>query len=161
MLHFLFHCLLMIFVLFKLWCLSFWHIYIGAVYTTTVGEGNGKPIQYSCLEIPMERGALWAAVYGVALSRTWLKWLAAAAANYDCDYYTSSVQPLSCVCLFVTPWTAVRQASLSVINSWNLLKLMSIEWVMPSNYLILPSPSSPAFNLSQYQGLFKWVSAAH
>ena len=75
MLHFLFHCLLMIFVLFKLWCLSFWHIYIGAVYTTTVGEGNGKPIQYSCLENPMDGGTLWAAICGVTQSRTQLKWL--------------------------------------------------------------------------------------
>ena len=46
-------------------------------------------------------------------------------------------QSLSCVRLFVTPWTAARQASLSITNSWSLLKLMSIELVMPSNYLIL------------------------
>ena len=48
-----------------------------------------------------------------------------------------SVQPLSCVWLFVTPWTAARQASLSITNSWSLVKLMSIESVMPSNDLIL------------------------
>ena len=42
--------------------------------------------------------------------------------------------------LFVTPWTAARQASLSVTNSWSLLKLMSIESVMPSNHLILCRP---------------------
>ena len=45
----------------------------------------------------------------------------------------SSVQSLSCVLLFVTPWTAARQASLSITTSWSLLKLMSIESVMPSN----------------------------
>ena len=44
------------------------------------------------------------------------------------------------VWLFVTPWTAARQASLSFIISWNLLKLMSIELVMPSNHLILCLP---------------------
>ena len=49
----------------------------------------------------------------------------------------SSVQPLSHVQLFATPWTAARQASLSITNSWSLLKLMSIESVMPSNHLIL------------------------
>ena len=49
----------------------------------------------------------------------------------------SSVQSLSCVRLFSTPWTAARQASLSINNSRSLLKLMSIESVMPSNYLIL------------------------
>ena len=52
----------------------------------------------------------------------------------------SSVQSLSCVRLFATPWTAARQASLSITNSWSLLKLMSIELVMPSNYLILCCP---------------------
>ena len=49
----------------------------------------------------------------------------------------SSVQSLSCVLLFATPWTAARQASMSITNSWTLLKLMSIESVMPSNHLIL------------------------
>ena len=52
----------------------------------------------------------------------------------------SSVQLLSCVQLFVTPWTAACQASLSITNSWSLLKLMSIELVMPSNHLILCRP---------------------
>ena len=49
----------------------------------------------------------------------------------------SSVQLLNCVRLFVTPWTAAHQASLSIINSQSLLKFMSIESVMPSNHLIL------------------------
>ena len=52
----------------------------------------------------------------------------------------SSVQLLSCVQLFATPWTASRQASLSITNSRSLLKLMSIELVMPSNHLILSCP---------------------
>ena len=52
----------------------------------------------------------------------------------------SSVQSLMHVQLFVTPWTAARQASLSITNSWSLLKLKSIESVMPSNYLILCCP---------------------
>ena len=49
----------------------------------------------------------------------------------------SSVQLLNCVWLFVTPWTAACQASLSITNSRSLCKLMSIESVMPSNYPIL------------------------
>ena len=49
----------------------------------------------------------------------------------------SSVQLLSHVQLFATPWTAACQASLSITNSWSLFKLMSIESVMPSNHLIL------------------------
>ena len=52
----------------------------------------------------------------------------------------SSVQSLSHVRFFATPWTAVSQASLSIINSQSLLKLMSIESVMPSNHLILCHP---------------------
>ena len=51
-----------------------------------------------------------------------------------------SVQLLSRVQLFVTPWTTARQASLSITNSQCLLKLMSIELVMPSNHLILCHP---------------------
>ena len=52
----------------------------------------------------------------------------------------SSVQSLSCVWLFATSWTAACQASLSITNSWSLLKLMSIELVIPSNHLILYHP---------------------
>ena len=52
----------------------------------------------------------------------------------------SSVQSLSCVRRFATPWIAARQASLSITNSRSLLKRMSIELVMPSNHLILCRP---------------------
>ena len=52
----------------------------------------------------------------------------------------SPVQSLSRVRLFVTPWTAAPQASLSITSSWSLLKLMSIESVMPSNHRILCHP---------------------
>ena len=52
-------------------------------------------------------------------------------------YPFSSVQSLCCVQLFETPWTAALQASLSITNSQSLLKLMSIELVMPSNHLML------------------------
>ena len=55
-----------------------------------------------------------------------------------------SVQSLSRVKLFVNPWTAARQASLSITNSQSLLKLMSIESVMPSNHLILCHPLLPS-----------------
>ena len=52
----------------------------------------------------------------------------------------NSVQSLSFVQLFVTLWTAAHQVSLSITNSWSLLKFMSIESVMPSNHLILCHP---------------------
>ena len=65
----------------------------------------------------------------------------------------SSVQSLIHVRLFVTPWTAARQASLSLTNSQSLPKLMSIESVQPSHSLTSPSP--PPYSLSQHQGLFQ------
>ena len=52
----------------------------------------------------------------------------------------SSVQSLSLIWLFETPWTAARQASLSITNSWSSLKLMSLESVVPSNHVILCHP---------------------
>ena len=58
----------------------------------------------------------------------------------DTHVQSSSVQLLSCIWLFVTPWTAACQASLSITNSWSLPKLMSIELVIPSNHLILCHP---------------------
>ena len=66
----------------------------------------------------------------------------------------SSVQLLSCVWRSVTPWTAAHQASLSIINSRSLFG----DAIQPSHPLSSPSP---AFNLSQHQGLFRWVSSLH
>ena len=60
--------------------------------------------------------------------------------NLNAFLFISSVQFLSCVQLFVTPWTAEFQASLSITNSWRSLKLMSIRSVMPSNHPILCCP---------------------
>ena len=77
------------------------------------------------------------------------------------EFWSTSVQLLSCVQHFATPWIVAHQASLSITNSRSLLKLMSIKLVMPSNHLILSSASPSAFNLSQHQGLFKWVSSSH
>ena len=63
--------------------------------------------------------------------------------NLEVRLYFVSVQLLSHVWLFLTPWTAASQASLSIINSWSLLKLMSIESVMPSSHLTLCHPLLP------------------
>ena len=60
--------------------------------------------------------------------------------NHPSGSQFSSVQLLSCVRLFETPWTAVHQVSLSITNSWSLLKLISIESVIPSSHLILCHP---------------------
>ena len=73
----------------------------------------------------------------------------------------NSAQPLSRVQLFATPWTAPRQASLSITNSWSLLKLTPIQLVMlsqPSHPLLPPSPAPDCY---QHQGLFQWVNSSH
>ena len=67
----------------------------------------------------------------------------------------SSVQSLSHIQLCATSWTATCQASLSITNSQSLLKLTTIDSVMPSNHLIHCSLSPPTFNLSEHQGLFQ------
>ena len=77
-------------------------------------------------------------------------------------YWFSSVQSLSHVRLFATPWTAACRASLSITNSRSSLKLTSIESVMSSSHLkLLSSPSPPAPNPSQHQSLFQWVNSLH
>ena len=77
-------------------------------------------------------------------------------------YLFSSVQLLSSVQLFATPRSAAQQASMSITNSWSLLKFMSIESVIPSSHLI---PCCPLLllpsNLSQHQGLFKEIKFPH
>ena len=73
----------------------------------------------------------------------------------------SSVQSLSHVQLFVTPWTAPPQTSLSIINSRGLLKLMSIELVMPSNHLILYCPLLLPPSIFPNIWIFSNVSSSH
>ena len=136
----------------------------------------GTPLQYSCLENPMDGGAWWAAVHGVAgvgdnwgtsLSLfTFMQWRRkwqptpvflpgetqgrggpVGCRLWGCTESDTTeviqqqlVQSLGCVQLFVTPWIAARQASLSITNSCSSLKLTSIESVMPSSHLILCHP---------------------
>ena len=132
------------------------------------GNGNGNPIQYSCLENPMIEetdglqsvgsqriGHKWS---GLALTHTQL-YMTLCSPKFFHDYNLvltktlwcrrqvilshfqfSSVQSLSCIRLFATPWIAAHQASLSITNSRSLRKLMSIESVMPSSHLSLCHP---------------------
>ena len=77
-----------------------------------------------------------------------------------CIASVSSVQSFSCIWLFATPWSAARQASLSITNSQSLLKLMPIESMMPSNHLILCHPLllPPSF-FPSIRVFSKWVSS--
>ena len=104
-------------------------------------------------ELVMDREARRAAIHGVAKSWTWLSYwtelnylqntlheiLQARILEWVSVQF-SSVQFFSHVRLFATPWTPARRASLSITNSWSLLKLVSIVLVMPSNHLILCHP---------------------
>ena len=64
--------------------------------------------------------------------------------------------------LFVIPWNAAPQASLSITNSWNLVRLMSIELVMPSNHLILCCPLFLLPSIfSSIRIFFQWVGSSH
>ena len=84
----------------------------------------------------MDRGASQATVLGVAKSQTRLS----NTHTHKVLEVFSPVHSLSRVRLFVTSWTAAHQASLSITHSWSLLKLVSIELVMPSSHLILCCP---------------------
>ena len=90
----------------------------------STGEGNGKPLQYSCLENPMNSMKKQNdRILKEELPRSFI-----------------SDQPLSHVPLFATPWIAARQAALSITNSRSSLRLTCIELVMPSSHLILWRP---------------------
>ena len=79
----------------------------------------------------------------------------------DTQVQFSSVQWLSSVRLFATPWTAARQPSLSITNSRSSLKLMSIESVMLSNHLILCCPLLPLHTIFLRIRIFSNESALH
>ena len=78
---------------------------------------------------------------------------------FSCSF--SSVQSLSRVQLFATPWIAARQASLSITNSQSSPRLTSIESVMPSNHLILCPPLLLLPPIPPSIGVFQWVNSSH
>ena len=96
-------------------------------------------------------------------NNTWHWWVQNEASHQGSIQF-SSVQLLSCVQLFATPWTTARQASLSITNSQSLLKLMSIKLVMPSSHLILCRPLlllppiPPSIRVFPVSQLFTWGS---
>ena len=81
---------------FELWCSLHFHFSLSCL-----GEGNGNPLQCSCLENPRDGRAWWAAVYGAAQSRTWLKWLSSSSSNWRR--------------LLRVPWTA-RRSNQSILK---------------------------------------------
>ena len=137
-----------------------------------IGEGNGNPLQCSCLENPRDGGAWWAAVYGVTQSWTRLNWLSSSNPSSGLrgsyvgiptiDLHT---QPLLWLCSHsvmsdsATPWIAARQASLSFTIFQSFLKLMFIEPVILSNQLILCRPLLLMPSVFPRIGVFSYESA--
>ena len=72
------------------------------------GEGNGNPLQCSCLQNPRDGGAWWATVYGVAQSRTRLKWLSSSSSSSSTDYLPTSIN----FCSFITSHSRAGQTFL-------------------------------------------------
>ena len=90
-----------------------------------------------------------------------IKWRKTFSRIYWNDNIISSVQSLSPVWLFLTPWTTASQASLSITNSLSLLKLMSIKSVMPSNHLILCRPLLLLYSIFPSIRVFSSESVLH
>ena len=112
------------------------------------------------------RGARWAAVCGVAQGRTRLKRLSSSSrVRSSTELYhllVIVVWLLSCVWLFVAPWTGALQASLPFTISWSWLILKSIVLVMLSSHLFLCHPLLPPSVFTHlHQGLFQWVSSSY
>ena len=90
------------------------------------GEGNGNPPQFSCLESPRDGGAWWAAVYGVAQSRTWLKRLSSSSSSFIALLFGCPVV-FDC---FATPWTVCSSPGSSVhgISQARILEKLAISY---------------------------------
>ena len=103
----------------------------------TPWEGNGNPLQCSCLENPRDGGAWWAAVHGVAQSQTWLKWLSSSS-----NFNKYSNRPI----IFPNLWNSLILARLTL--GWTFL-LFSYTYVFSSNAQIQLQTLSP---FSKYMG---------
>ena len=78
------------------------HDWVTSLSLSCIGGGNGNPLQYSCLENPREGGAWWAAVYGVAQSRTWLKRLSSSRSKQTWNYCVLFFFSLQKRCILTT-----------------------------------------------------------
>ena len=114
---------------------------------TSPGEGNGNPLLYSCLGNPLYRAGRLQSVLSHRVGNDLVTELSCSVAK-------------SCPTL-CGPWPAACQASLSFTVSLRLPRLMSMSrWCHPTISSSV-APFSLAFNLSQHQGLFQWVSSSH
>ena len=130
-----------------------------------VGEGDGTPLQYSCLENPMDGGAWWAAVHGITRSRTRLS-------DFTFTFHFHAWEKEMATHSSVLAWRIPGKGepgglpsmgSHRVGHDWSDLAAAACHWVrdaiQPSHPLSSPSPPAP--NPSQHQSLFQWVNSLH
>ena len=126
------------------------------------GGGHSYPLQYYYLENSMDRRAWWVTAHRIAKS-----WVTETEQQEELgdgspqSHYIVAIQLLSHVLFFATLWTTAHQASLSITISQSLLKLLSVESVMPSNYLVLCCPllTLPSIFPSVRVFLVSWLFA--
>ena len=108
-----------------------------------IGEGNGNPLQCSCLESPRDDGAWWAAVYGVAQSRTWLKWLSSSSSRQGLPWWLWSKES-TCQCRRhgFDPWSGKIPYAKEQLSP-QLLSLCSRAW---ESQLLCPQTLEPVLH---------------
>jgi len=115
-----------------------------------IGEGNGNPLQCSCLENPRDGGAWWAAVYRVTQSWTQLKWLQFSSVVQSCP---TLCDPMNCS----TPGLPVHRH----LPKFTQTHVHRVGDAIQPSHPLSSSPFPPAPNPSQHQSLFQWVSSSH
>ena len=121
------------------------------LFTFMTGEGNGNPLQCSCLENPRDEGIWWAAVYGVAQSGTRLKRLSSSSSSVavvSSSLATHGLQHTRLPCPSLSPRVCSLE-SIWVFSNW----CPSSHWCPPSISSSIVPPSPSGLNLSQHQGL--------
>ena len=96
------------------------HDWVTSFSLSCTGEGNGNPLQCSCLESPRDGGAWWAAVYGVAQSRTWLKWLSSGSSPWQSMVLLTGSH-LSLYCFLGMPLRWNERKSFSLWNNYRCI----------------------------------------
>ena len=123
--------------------------------------GHGNPLQYSCLENPMDRGAWQATVHGVAQSQSQLKWLSLHACKCTATsvHFSSVAQSGPTLCDSMNPSTPGLPVHHQLPEFTQTHVHRVSDAIEPSHPLSSPSPPAP--NLSQHESLFQWVNSSH
>ena len=117
-----------------------------ATSLSCIGEGNGNPLQCSCLETPREGGAWWAAAYGVAQSRTWLKQLSSSSSSSHWKdwWWSSSSNTLVTWCEELTHWKrpwcweTLKEGGQGGCRRWDgcMLSLTQWTWIWTNSEIV-------------------------